>query len=416
MTSFKIYDNFFHHVLKISIYDFEKIFNFSEYGKNNKDQYNIFRHNFARFWYYTSKKERLQWIIASGSNKDDYDNYNKFIQFIYDVDSEYIDETFFGFKYTNDNFKSISKKESVNKLLLFKYDIVLFWLTLVDNEKEKLLCIINEFYNFNIRKEFIENEKFDIFNIENFINKWYESITCFDNNVQNFNPKIDNINNIHPDVKIINCINKKIKEFDNLPNGIKELNCQNNEIESLDFLPISLINLNCGNNKLNNLDNLPNNLECLKAYNNQITNINNFPSSLLYLNIDNCKISNIDILPPGLLYLSVKSNLIEIITNLPNTLLYLDISENNIKNICKLPKELKYLNIHNTTIDSIENLPPYLEQLICNESLLKNLNYIPTNLYELDFNKFGHYIEGLVPYGTNLNCKYSDKHEYIHYY
>ena len=56
----------------------------------------------------------------------------------------------------------------------------------------------------------------------------------------------------------------------------------------------NILYLDCSHNKIENLDNLPPNLEVLKCDNNKLTRLDNLPANLIYLNCSNNNLTNLD--------------------------------------------------------------------------------------------------------------------------
>ena len=418
MFTYKDIDNLLLYTFRINRYDFEN--NFDLIMVKHKDMYDIMRHNFSRFWYYCSYKEKFKWLELSNSNLEYYDNFNKFIKYLYEITVEEFDKKFYNglyFKYDT-NMLSYDKEKYIDKLKLFKNDISLFWLYLDNIEKERLMNLVID-YNLVLLED-KENELFNLSHIKEKYNDWckdidnldeisyylddYSDLEIDDNNEdsdnynsdddQSYSSDISIVNNLNSNIKIFYCQQQNIKQLDNLPCKLSMLFCEFNKINSLDLLPSELVYLNCRNNKIKNIENLPRNLLYLDASNNIINNINSISSNLLYLN------------------LSRNKRIIEL-KDLPDSLLVLDISLLNTVQIDKFPKNLKSLDIRGTKLSNYNILPDTLEELYCNEEHLENIKYLPNNISYIDCD--GSYKETLiVPYGFSNSNNYDVK--YIHYY
>lgn len=117
----------------------------------------------------------------------------------------------------------------------------------------------------------------------------------------------------------INCSYNNIANLSILPKNLRILNCSYNNIKYLNNLPNSLRILNCSNNKINCLNCLPDCLEILYCHKNANLLLNNLPNSLLSLICSENKFEQLNYLPNSLIMLVVKS--IKLNNSLPNSLL-----------------------------------------------------------------------------------------------
>ncbi len=393
--------------------------NFELVIKKNKEMFDIMRHNFSRFWYYCTYEERIKWIELSESNIDYYDNFNKLIRYVYEVTVEEFDKVFYNGLYFELNIDMLSydKEKYIDKLMLFKNDIVLFWTQLDNNEKEKFINLVDK-YDLVILEE-KENILFNKSQIKEKYIQWKNEINNLDyeicdlddiieldtdeNDSDHFDSDDDNqscssdisiVNNLDSNIKIFYCNRKNLKKLDNLPCELKMLYCQENKLTSLDLLPSELIYLKCRNNKIKNLENLPMNLLYLDAGNNMIKNINCIPSKLLFLNLS-------------------RNKRITELNNLPNSLLYLDISLIENVRIEEYPINLKYLDITGTKISNYNILPSTIEELYCDDDKLYCIKYFPNNIEYIDCNcSYDSTI--IVPFGYSNVKEHNIK--YIHYF
>ena len=76
----------------------------------------------------------------------------------------------------------------------------------------------------------------------------------------------------------------------------QKLFCKNEYLTVLPDLSneTNILYLDCSHNKIENLDNLPPNLEVLKCDNNKLTRLDNLPANLIYLNCSNNDLTNLD--------------------------------------------------------------------------------------------------------------------------
>ncbi len=417
MFTYKDVDKIFRYIYKTNIDLFKN--DFGLVMKKNKEMYDIMRHNFSRFWYYCTYEERIKWMELSNSNIEYYDNFNKLIRYTYEVTVEEFDKVFYNSLYFKLDIDMLSydKEKYIDKLMLFKNDIILFWFQLDNEEKEKFINLVDK-YDLVILEE-KENILFYQLQIKEKYSQWKEEINYSDEDICNlddiidfdtnendsdhFNSDDDNqscgsdisiVNNLDSNTKILWCCRKNLKKLDNLPCELKELYCQENKLTSLDLLPSELVYLRCRNNKIKNLENLPMNLLYLDAGNNMIKHINGIPQNLIYLNLS-------------------RNKRITELKNLPNSLLYLDISFIDNITIDEYPRNLKYLDITKTELSNYNILPSTIEELQGDEHNLYLIKYYPINIDYIDcYSSFDSTI--MVPFGYSNFREHKIK--YIHYF
>lgn len=253
MFTYKDVDKFFLYTFRIDRDDFK--INFNLVNKNHKDMFGIIKNNFSRFWYYCTYEERIKCIELSDSNFEYYDNFNKLIRYVYEVSVEEFDKKFYNGLYFNLDLQMITYKkdsdyEDKDMLIMFKQNIVLFWLTLTDDKKEKLINLVNE-YNFIVEE------------------KKYTNLTDFFRN------------------------NKEQKE---LPNKLISLDYSEKEIEIFEDLPNTLLYLKLEGKKIKKLQNLPDNLVYLNLSYCGNIEIDRLPKNLQFLSITGTTLSNYNIL------------------------------------------------------------------------------------------------------------------------
>lgn len=420
MLQIKDYDRFLLYSYQITDYEFNEKFNFNNDNSYRcyNYYYNLAKHNFARFWFYLTKKERIKWLKLAGCKVKEYSDYNKFILFTYDIALEDFRKKFYDSIYKNKksyitknkepivkyleeenieepieepieelieaNIKYEIKKHMDNTLLKFKYDIILFWISIKHHEKKLLLNIINahEFTPYN-KKHYKDIEYLAKSCKYPKPHEKYYSLYIYKNDDSN------KVNNVKPNVKFLECQGDNITQLDNLPIGLIKLKCCGCKIKNLDYLPATLEYLNCSHNPIKSLDYLPRNLKYLECCNTEIENFDCLPESLLWLDISiNEHLKQINNLPKGLLYLNIRGNNLEQINNLPKGLLGLNIGCNY---------NLKY----------IDTIPNYIEMLWCDYIMLDKLKYLPNNIMNItqycnfDDDHIDEFRNKLFPFGTN---------------
>lgn len=371
------------------------------------------RNNFGKFFNLVDENSINQLImLLVKSNKNEntendklFDLINRLVKYTDNVNLIDFVEKFFSYDRVKARYyiREYKNKESVmydtkNTAHNLKHNLMIFWLSLTDVDKQKILDMIEDYFTNKLSK--IE---FDIvFNI-NQVKYSIPTIDCFDKSrknvieikkledYKNLYTLIDNKNeknimsNIKVDTIILDSVNlsgekievpfdiKNIKikyceisNLDWLHENIEIIHCDNNFIKQLDNLPRGVKILICSNNKISNLDNLPEGLEYLDAHSNTIEKLNNLPSTLRFLKCSNNKIDYIDNLPNNLVYLDCSNNNIIYWTKLPDYLEDFTCKSNKLSFIDKLKFSLgiKRLNLSNNYIKEIYSLNSNIEQLI----------------------------------------------------
>ena len=387
----------------------------------------IMRDNFGKFFNLVEEKciYRLIMLSTKSNINESIDNdklfnpLNKLVKYADNVNLIDFVEKFFSYnkvkskqyirEYKNKGSSMYDIKNTAHNL---KHNLIMFWLSLTDTDKQKI---------FNMMENYFTNElskiEFDIvFNI-NQPKYSIPTIDCFDKSkknvieikkledyknlytlIENKNENKKNIkSNIKVDTIILDGINLsgekievpfdiknikikccKISNLDRLHENIEIIHCNNNYITQLDNLPRNVKILICSNNILTSIDNLPEGLEYLDAHTNKIEKLNNLPSTLRYLKCSNNKIDCIDNLPNNLVYLCCSKNKINSWTKLPDYLKDFICKSNNLTTInkLKLPLSIKQLNLSNNGIKEIYSLNSNITSLKLRD------NY---NLYLYDF-------------------------------
>ena len=277
MFTYKDIDNLFLYTFRIDKDDFKN--NFKLVNKNHKDMFGIMRHNFSRFWYYCTYEERIKWIELSNSKLEYYDNFNKLIRYVYEITVEEFDKKFYNGLYFDLDLQMITYKkdsdyEDKDMLIMFKQNIVLFWLSLTDDKKEQLINLVNE-YNF-----IVEEKKYS--NLTDFF--------CYNKEQKELPNKLISLDYSE----------KEIDSIDNLPNTLLYLNLQSNKIKKLKNLPDSLVYLNlsyCGDIEL---DSLPKNLQFLSIIGTTLSNYNILSDKIEILECDEEALNKIKYYPTNL--------------------------------------------------------------------------------------------------------------------
>ena len=336
---------------------------------------------------------------------------NRLVKFADNINSIDFVEKFFSYnkvkakkyirEYKNIESSIYDVKNTVHNL---KHNLMMFWLSLTDTNKQKIFYMMEYYFTNKLSKtEFdivfkINQEKYSI-----------PIIDCFDKSkknvieikkledyknlytlIENKNEKnIENKSNIKVNTIILDGISLleekidvpfdiikikvkccQISNLDWLHENMEIIYCDNNYITQLDNLPRSVKILICSNNQISNLDNLPEGLEYLDAHSNTIHKLNNLPSTLRYLKCNNNKIECIDNLPNNLVFLDCSINKIETWTKLPDYLEYFICKSNNLSTIdeLKFPLGIKRLNLLNNCIKEIYSLNSNIESIILCEN------------------------------------------------
>jgi len=277
MFTYKDVDNFFLYTFRIDSDDFK--INFNIVNKNHKDMFGIIKNNFSRFWYYCTYEERIKWIELSDSNLEYYDNFNKLIRYVYEVSVEEFDKKFYHGLYFDLDLEMISYKENLNyedkdMLIMFKQNIVLFWLSLTDDEKEELIDLVNK-YNFSLEE------------------RQYTNLT-------EFHRYIKEQTELPRELISLDYSDKEIKTFEELPDTLLYLNLEGKKIKKLENLPESLVYLNisyCGNIQI---DRLPKNLQFLGIIGTTLSNYNILSDKIETLECDDEALKKIKYYPTNL--------------------------------------------------------------------------------------------------------------------
>lgn len=349
-------------------------------------------------------------FLSEFYNLDEYESLNL-------IKKYYIENPNYNLKYIlNPNYDF---KHSENSNYNFKHSFGMYWLKLTDSNKNKLLTMVEKYFD-----SLDENEKNIILNIDK-INT-------------NPNPKmtIDFFDSCKPNVVIIKCLddynklmsiieeketktkkntlvdtlifeyinfkdkqieipfkiknlkirNCSLSNLDYLHNGLIVLDCFGNKITQLDNLPFGLKILLCGNNIIQQLDNLPNSLEYLDCHTNKIETFKSLPTSLKYLKCNCNDISDLGTLPHNLIYLSCDGNKIKSLENLPSKLIYLSCNKNKITNVNDLPLGLKILNLSKNFIREIHSLNSNIEEIDLSYNTGIILFDIPNMITKISYN------------------------------
>lgn len=277
MFTYKDVDNLFLYTFRIDKDDFKNYFKLV--NNNHNDMFGIVKNNFSRFWYYCTYEERIKWIELSNSNLEYYDNFNKLIKYVYEITVEEFDKKFYNGHYFDLDLQMITYKknsdyENKDMLIMLKQNIVLFWLSLTDDKKEKLINLVNE-YNFIVKE-----------------NKY--------SNLTDFFKYIDEQNELPKELISLNYSEKDIDFIDNLPRTLLYLNLDGNKIKKLKNLPDSLIFLNisyCGDIEI---DRLPKNLQFLSIIGTTLSNYNILSDKIEVLECDEKALTKIKYYPTNL--------------------------------------------------------------------------------------------------------------------
>lgn len=434
--------NFFLFIVKVETNDVFKYLSIFEtlQNQNKISLIIIMRKNFGRFWNVLENKHpkslnELIDLFISNSNelfdnsnnlfdkeelytykkKTLYDSVNKLIKYSDNIDLFKFIKKFYNLE--NDGYINFIEQDDKNSSFNFKHDICMYWLRLTNVNKNKLLTMIDEYFNnlneyekniifnrvknrrtnFDLNIDIFDESKHNVIRIKNL--SQYENLieliekkeskkgviidTLIINvnledkqieipfqitNVKFINCNISNLDHIHNGVRIIDCVSNDVIQLDNLPFGLKILLCGNNNIKQLNNLPNSLEYLDCHTNNIETFKLLPNSLKYLNCNFNNIIDLGNLPPNLIYLNCDKNKIVSIDNLPPNLIYLSCCKNKIKSWNKLPETLIEFNCKSNLINEVKNLPLGLTRLNISNNYIKLIYSLNSNIEELNLSEN------------------------------------------------
>lgn len=214
----------------------------------------IMRNNFSRFWNLLSKEQRKQYIKLSVEKEELYDIMEKIIRYSCEVSRNNFMKDFMNLDLLRDvdlyGIKFINcSSDDVDVYNDLKHNILKFWMSLTKEKKEKIILIINKYWQMNKHKEFIKIPYVDKCNNYKCFN-----CECFDCD----NQGLKNIDLLYDDdVELINCSGNNITKLDDLPVGLKVLYCEYNKLTSLNNLPPELKILNCRGNNINELLHLP---------------------------------------------------------------------------------------------------------------------------------------------------------------
>lgn len=457
--------NFFLFIIQVETNDIFKYLTIFE-TLENKNKISLvvtMRSNFGRFWNVVEKKhsesqiELIDLFISNFNNgfcnsndvyefdickKTLFDLINKLVKYSDNIDLLKFIEKFYNLNEVK-SIELIKNKDDKNSSFNFKHNTCMFWLGLTNANKNKLLTMIDEFFNnlnvdekniifnrllynqtnFDLTIGLFDECKSNVIRIKSLLE--YENLMkllekkesiknisintlILDNvnlegkqiefpfqitNIKIKNCKISNLDYLHNGVVVLDCVGNEITQLDNLPSGLKILLCGNNNIEQLNNLPKSLEYLDCHSNKIKIFKLLPNSLKYLKCNFNNISNIGNLPPNLIYLDCDKNEIESIENLPSKLIYLSCSRNKIKSWTKLPNTLIEFICKSNLIKDVGNLPLGLTRLNLSNNYIMTIYSLNSNIEEL----NLSDNKQIV---LYDLP-----NMIEKISPVSSYTNSK-----------
>lgn len=370
------------------------------------------RGNFGKFFNLVDETCINQLIMLSTiSNKNEntdngklYDSINRLVKYADNVNLIDFVKKFFSYdkvkakqyvrEYKNKESHMYDTKNIAHNL---KHNLMMFWLSLTDVDKQKILDII-EYYFTNELSEI----EFDIVFRINQVKYTVPTIDCFDKSrknvieikkledYKNLNTLIDNKKNIKTDIKVdtiildsINLSGEKI-EF---PFDIKNIKIKYCEISNLDWLNENIEIIHCDNNYITQLDNLPHSVKILICSNNQICNLDNLPEGLEYLDAHSNTIEKMNNLPSTLRYLKCSNNKIEYINNLPNNLVHLDCSKNKIYTWTKLPNYLEDFTCKSNKLSSIDELkfPLGIKRLNLSNNYIKEIYFLNSNIELLIF-------------------------------
>jgi hypothetical protein len=428
--------NFFLFIIQVETNDIFKYLSIFETLENkNKIRLVVeMRSNFGRFWNVIEKKhpesqiELIDVFISNfnnifGNSNDVYefdickktlfDLINKLVKYSDNIDLVKFIKKFYNLD-EDESIELIKNKDDKNSSFNFKHNIGMFWLGLTNANKNKLLTLIDKFFDNlngdekNIVFNRVKNNKT---NLDLTIDLFDEckpnvikinSFSHYENLIQVIEEKettkgvsintliLDNINlegkQIElpfqiTNIKIKNC---KIKNLDYLHNGVVVLDCVSNLIGQLDNLPLGLKILLCGNNNIEQLNNLPKSLEYLDCHSNKIETFKSLPISLKCLKCSYNYILNLDNLPNNLIYLDCYRNEIESIENLPHNLIFLSCSKNKIKSWTLLPITLNEFICKSNLINIVGNLPLGLTRLNLSNNYIKKIYSLNSNIVELN--------------------------------
>ena len=237
----------------------------------------------------------------------------------------------------------------------------------------------------------------------NLENNLIDNIESLSNNLQNINlnyNKIKYINIIFPSkLKKLLLRNNKLKTIYLKTTNIKSLDLSNNNFYSISNLPNSLEILDCSNNKINYII-IPNNLRRLIANNNNISNILHFPSSLEYIDLSKNYLTWLPILPDNLKKGIFKSNCLQSVCDklLPLELEELDLSLNNKLILNEILRENKKIKYDHN--NETNNNMSLIHNKI--ENNYKNINYNNYNNNKILDNHYQNYINTRMNMTTNL--------------
>jgi len=304
----------------------------------------IMQNNFSRFWNLLSKEQKIKYTILSTEKKELYEPIEKIIRYSCEISNDdFLSINIRTYKPTNYEYSDYSSylyynNENNNDYFNFRHDIVKFWISLREDEKNN----------------FIEE-----------VNNYWEK-----NNYVEYKPW--NIEDIKPDEK---------------------LDVTGKNLDSIDFLITDKIKyLNCSQNNIKKLDDLPVGLEVLICEDNPIKSLKNLPRGLKYLCVDGCDLTELVNLPKDLRYLDISNNFLETI-ELPQYIetLYINMMDNdyNVKILDDIPNMVKDLELINEKMTIKTNFPYGIEEFKRNEyvfdsSVITNYIGLPKSLKKLE--------------------------------
>lgn len=405
--------NFFLFVLKSNTGEiFDSVEKFNHLDNSSKiDLIITMRDNFGKFFNLVNEYCIHQLIMLSTkSNKNEsvgdkklFNLINRLVKYADNVNIINFVEKFFSYDKVKAKqyIRGYKNRESPvydikNTAYNLKHNLMMFWLSLTDVNKQKI---------FNMMEEYFTNElskiEFDIvFNI-NQVKYSIPTIDCFDESkknvieikkledyknlytlIENRNEKnIKNQSNIKVDTIILDDIDLSREKIE-VPFDIKNIKINCCEISNLDWLHENIEIIHCNNNYITQLDNLPRNVKILICSNNILASIDNLPEGLEYLDAHSNKIEKLNNLPSTLRYLKCSNNKIDCIDNLPNNLVYLDCSKNKINSWTKLPDYLKDFICRSNNLSAINELkfPLGIEQLNLSNNYIKEIYSLNSNI------------------------------------
>lgn len=377
------------------------------------------RANFGKFFNLVDENCINQLIILSTkSNKNEntdngklFDSINILVKYADNVNLIDFVEKFFSYDRVKAKqyIREYKNKESVmydikNIAHYLKHNLMMFWLSLIDVDKQKILDMIEYYFTNELSK--IE---FDIVFKKNQVKYTIPTIDCFDKSKKN----VIEIN--------------KLKDYKNLYTLIENKNEKNVKsnikvdtiiLDSIDLseetieVPFDIKNIKIKYCEISNLDWLHENIEIIHCDNNYITQLDNLSRGIKILICSNNKISNLDNLPEGLEYLDAHSNTIEKLNSLPSTLRYLKCSNNKIDCIDNLPNNLVYLDCSKNKIYTWTKLPDYLEDFTCKSNKLSAIDELKFSLGIKWLNLSNNYIKEIYSLNSNIELLiFSDNHK-----